>query len=346
MLGITILSTIFVIGLLVLVHELGHFIVAKAVGMKVHEFALGFGPKLISKRYGDTLYSLRSVPLGGFNKIAGMDPDEEQDEYSFGSKPIWARMLVIVAGPLMNFALPVILFVIIALSAGIDTPSDTPLIGTVLPNRPAAHAGLLAGDRLIAVNGVQIESWKQFVSIIQKSARKQLILSYQRDNQRHDLAITPDFDVNGNRGIIGVAPLITTYHPGPVEAVGISVKQVYFLLSNMVTTIGQMISGKAPADLAGPLGVAQMAGQVALLGFLPLLQFAAILSINLGLINLLPVPVLDGGHIVTLAVEGIRRKPLSAKKQQAIQFIGFALLMLLLLLATFKDLTRLFSKTF
>lgn len=341
MLSTTIIATIFVIGLLVFFHELGHFITAKLVGMKVHEFALGFGPKLISKQSGETLYSVRAIPLGGFNKIAGMDPDDEQDEFSFNAKPIWARMLVIVAGPIMNFLLPILLFLIVFLGSGIDTPSDQAIIGSILPNRPAAQVGLAAGDRILSVNDTQIDSWRQFVSVIQVSAGKQLVIAYERDNQRGNVTITPEFDPKANRGIIGVVPLIINYHPGPLEAASLAVQQVYAIGVSMLSGIGQMISGRAPADVAGPIGVAQMAGQVAQLGILPLLQFAAFLSINLGLINLLPVPVLDGGHIVTLAVEAIRGKPLSAQKMQYIQMIGFTLLMLLMLLATFKDLTRL-----
>jgi len=341
LLSTTIIATIFVIGLLVFFHELGHFITAKLVGMKVHEFALGFGPKLISKQSGETLYSVRAIPLGGFNKIAGMDPDDEQDEFSFNAKPIWARMLVIVAGPIMNFLLPILLFLIVFLGSGIDTPSDQAIIGSILPNRPAAQVGLAAGDRILSVNDTQIDSWRQFVSVIQVSAGKQLVIAYERDNQRGNVTITPEFDPKANRGIIGVVPLIINYHPGPLEAASLAVQQVYAIGVSMLSGIGQMISGRAPADVAGPIGVAQMAGQVAQLGILPLLQFAAFLSINLGLINLLPVPVLDGGHIVTLAVEAIRGKPLSAQKMQYIQMIGFTLLMLLMLLATFKDLTRL-----
>ncbi|MDR3563764.1 MAG: RIP metalloprotease RseP [Negativicutes bacterium] len=341
MLSTTIIATIFVIGLLVFVHELGHFITAKAVGMRVHEFALGFGPKLISKQHGETLYSLRIVPLGGFNKIAGMDPDEEQDEYSFNAKPIWARILVIVAGPVMNFVLPVLLFFLVFLASGIDSPSDEAIIGTVLADRPAAQAGLVVGDRILAVNGAKIETWRQFVSVIQVNAGNRLMIAYQRNDQTGNVAVTPEFDPKANRGIIGVVPQIVNYRPGPVEAVSLAGQQVYAIGTSMLVGIGQMITGRASADVAGPIGVAQMAGQVAQLGLLPLLQFAAFLSINLGLINLLPVPVLDGGHIVTLAVEAVRGKPLSPRKAQFFQMIGFTLLMLLLLLATFKDITRL-----
>jgi regulator of sigma E protease len=250
-------------------------------------------------------------------------------------------MFVIVAGSTMNFVLPVILFIAVFLAAGIDTPSDQPIIGKVFSDKPAAQAGLLQGDIVRTVDGQEISSWRQFVNAIQTNAGKSITINYERNGRADKTVVTPEFDPQGNRGIIGVVPVINNYHPGLFEAAGLAIKQTYVVASAMLSGLGQMITGKAPADVAGPIGVAQMAGQVAQLGVLPLLQFAAFLSINLGLINLLPVPVLDGGHVVTLAIEGIRGKPLNRNNLQFIQMIGFALLMLLLVVATFKDITRL-----
>lgn len=338
----TVIATIFVFGLLILVHELGHFITAKSVGMRVDEFAIGFGPKLISKRIGETVYSLRIIPLGGFNKIAGMDPDEEQDERSFSAKPIWARMLVIVAGSAMNLILPVILLFIVFVSAGIDTPSTQPIIGKIFPDKPAAIAGLQPGDKILSVDGKPIEVWGDFVSVIHSNAGTNLTITYSRGTEQNKtVMLTPEYDEKTNRGIIGVMPIIQKYQPGIIESIGLAVKQTLFVAQSMIIGIAEMITGKAAADVAGPIGVAQMAGEVAQLGIIPLLQFAAFLSINLGLINLLPVPVLDGGHVVTLAVEGLRGKPLNRNQMQFIQMIGFALLMLLFAVATFKDISRL-----
>ncbi|QDR80531.1 RIP metalloprotease RseP [Sporomusa termitida] len=338
----TLVATIFVFGLLILFHELGHFITAKSVGMRVDEFAIGFGPKLISRKIGETVYSIRIIPLGGFNKIAGMDPDEEQDERSFSAKPIWARMLVIVAGSAMNFVLPIILLFIVFVSAGVDTPSNQPLIGAIFPEKPAAMAGLQPGDRVTAVNGAPIDSWRQFVSVIQGSAGAKLTITYARGSETGKTAIlTPEYDEKGKRGIIGVTPHIDKYQPGLAESAGLAAKQTFVVAQAMLIGIGEMVTGKTAADVAGPIGVAQMAGEVAQLGVIPLLQFAAFLSINLGLINLLPVPVLDGGHVVTLAVEGVRGKPLNRNQMQFIQMIGFALLILLFVVATFKDISRL-----
>lgn len=337
----TTVATIFVFGLLVFVHELGHFITAKMTGMRVDEFAIGFGPKVVSYKYGETLYSWRIIPLGGFNKIAGMDPDEEQDERSFNAKSIPARMLVIVAGSTMNFVLPILLFMTIFLSSGIDTPSNSPVVGNVFPERPAAQAGLSLGDRILAVNEQEIVSWREFVNIVQVNAGNKLSLRYQHNGEVKTAVVIPEYDEKSNRGIIGVMPQIEKHHPGFSEAFGLAVKQTYAVANSMVVGIAQMITGKVAAEVAGPIGVAQMAGEVAQLGFIPLLQFAAFLSINLGLINLLPVPMLDGGHLVTLAVEGVRGKPLDKRHMQFIQMIGFALLMLLFLVATFKDISRL-----
>lgn len=338
----TVVATIFVFGLLIFVHELGHFITAKAVGMRVDEFAIGFGPKIFSWKQGETLYSLRIIPLGGFNKIAGMDPDEEQDERSFSAKPIWARMLVIVAGSAMNFVLPILLLAAVFLSIGIDTPSNQPIVGSIMPNKPAAYAGLASGDRILAVNKSEIASWRDFVEVIQGNAGKQLNVSYERNGTINAVMLTPEFDQKANRGIIGVMPQINNYRPSFIESFGLAAKQTYIVCASMVTGIVQMVTGQIPAEVAGPIGVAQMAGEVAQLGIIPLLQFAAFLSINLGLINLLPVPVLDGGHVVTLAIEGLRGKPLNRDKLQFVQMIGFALLILLMIVATFKDVSRLF----
>lgn len=335
------IATIFVFGLLILFHELGHFITAKLVGMRVDEFAIGFGPKLVSWKRGETLYSLRIIPLGGFNKIAGMDPEAEQDEQSFAAKPIWARMLVIVAGSTMNFVLPILLLAGVFFSAGIDTPSTEAVIGSILPDKPAARAGLVTGDRILAVNDSQIGEWRDFVEVVQGNAGNQLKISYERNGQISNISMVPEYDQKANRGIVGIMPQIHNYQPNLFESMGLAVKQTYLVAASMVVGIAQMITGQISADVAGPIGVVQMTGEVAQMGMIPLLQFAAFLSINLGLINLLPVPMLDGGHVVTLAIEGIRGKPLSSSKMQAIQMIGLVLLMMLMIMATFKDVARL-----
>lgn len=341
MLSTTLIATIFVFGLLVLFHEFGHFITAKMVGMRVDEFAIGFGPKLISFRRGETLYSLRIIPLGGFNKIAGMDPDEEQDERSYNAKPILARMLVILAGSFMNFVLPVLIFIIIFISSGITSPSNEPILGEVIAHKSAAQAGLIAGDRIIGIDEKSIDSWREFVEVVQTSGGKVLKVHFERDGQMRDTSMIPEYDEASKRALIGVVSSVDTYRPGILESVGLAFKNTGLIIVKMIEGLTQMFTGKASADLAGPIGVAQMAGEVAQMGFAPLLQFAAFLSINLGIINLLPVPALDGGHFVTLILEAFRGKPLGPKSLQYAQMIGFVLLMGLMLFATFKDIIRL-----
>ncbi len=337
----TILASVFVFGLVVLVHELGHFVTAKAVGMRVDEFAIGFGPKVIQFRKGETLYSWRAIPLGGFNKIAGMDPDEPQDERSFQQKSLAARMLVILAGSLMNLLLPVLLFSAVFISSGISTPTDQPIVGTVLPGRPAAVAGILTGDKIERIDGQAIASWNQFVNVIKVSSGKILLVEGVREGQAFQLQVIPEYDEKADKGIVGVMPQMDRYQPDVVESVGLAGKQTYMVTAEMSIGLWKMVTRQVSAEVAGPIGVAQMAGEVAQLGFLPLLQFAAFLSINLGIINLLPVPMLDGGHVLTLLVEGVRGRPLERQRQQFIQTIGFILLILLFLIATFKDVSRL-----
>ncbi|MBP2650253.1 MAG: rasP [Firmicutes bacterium] len=339
---ITVIATIFVIGLLVFFHEFGHFATAKATGMGVHEFAIGFGPKLISKKYGDTVYSLRIIPLGGFNKIAGMDPDEEQDDKSFNSKPIWARMVVIFAGSFMNFVLPVLLILLVISISGIDTPSDQAVIGTAIAGQPAANSGLMSGDRILEVNGTKIQTWTEMVKTIRTNDDAPLVINYERGGQYGTATIVPEYNQNTNYRVIGVVPIINNYQPGPIEAIGLAIKQTYLWAAAILEGLRDMFIGRAPAEVAGPIGVAKIVGEVAQMGILPLLKIAAFLSINIGLLNLLPVPALDGGHIVTLAVEAVRRKPLSPEKLQFVQMIGLALLVMLFIFATFKDVTRIF----
>lgn len=337
---LTIVSAIFVFGLLVLFHEFGHFITAKAVGMRVDEFAIGFGPKLVSRRYGETVYSLRIIPLGGFNKIAGMDPDEVKDERAYSAKPIWARMLVILAGSLMNFILPILLFFGVFMMSGINTPSSEPILGEVLSGKSAEKAGLMTGDHIIKIDGEEIDSWKKLVEVVQVNGGKILKVDFVRDGAPMSANLIPEYDDKAKRALVGVMSSFTTYQPGIGESLGMAVQNTGLIIYKMVEGLGQMVVGKAEADLAGPLGVAQMAGDVAQIGFGPLLQFAAALSINLGIINLLPIPALDGGHFVTLVIEGVRGKPLNEKYMQYAQMVGFMLLMGLMLFATMNDFSR------
>lgn len=337
----TLLAAIFVFGLLIFAHELGHFIFAKSTGMRVDEFAVGFGPKLVGRKHGETYYSLRLIPLGGFNKIAGMDPDDEEDERSFNRKPLWARGLTIFGGSFMNFMLPILIFVLIFAFSGINQPSAESVLGEVFAGHPADQAGLKNGDRVLAVDDKVVSTWKELVGIIYSNPGNKLMLSVERNGQQLSVAVTPELDPVSQRGLIGVAPHMEHLQPTLLQSIKYAVAQTVFIIKEMIGGLVSMFIGEAPADVAGPIGVAQMAGQFAQLGLIPLLQFAAFVSINLGLINLLPLPALDGGHIVLLALEGIRRKPISTRTLYTIQTIGFALILALVVMSTYKDLIRL-----
>lgn len=341
---ITIIAAVFVFGILVLFHEFGHFITAKMVGMRVDEFAIGFGPKLLSVKRGETVYSLRAIPLGGFNKIAGMDPEEEKDERSYSSKPIWARMLVILAGSFMNFVLPVMLFFGIFVFSGVSTPSPEPVLGEIMTDKAADKAGMQQGDRIVKVDGQEIKSWEAFVLSVKDSGGKILRVELSRGGEPLTVNLIPEYDAKAKRALIGVISSVETYRPGMGESLQMAVQNTGMILFKMVEGFWEMFSGKTEADLAGPLGVAQMAGDVAQLGIVPLLHFAAALSINLGVINLFPIPALDGGHFVTLCIEALRGKPLDEKHTQYAQMIGFMLLMGLMLFATMKDFSRFFGQ--
>lgn len=337
---LTILAAIFVFGVLVTVHEFGHFITAKLTGMRVDEFAIGFGPKLYQQKDGDTLYSLRAIPLGGYNKIAGMDPDEPVTENSFNSKPIPARMLVILAGALMNFILPVILFSGIFMVEGRMQLVNEPVLGVVVDEMAAARAGLKAGDRIVTINNKPMQSWTEVVTTLRGAGTSEVTLTAERNGAVQTYKMTPVYDKDAGRALIGISPKFTK------ESLGFfgSIKEGFIYTKNiimsMINGLYKIVSGNAPADVSGPIGVAQMAGQVAEKGLLPLMNFVAFLSINLGVINLLPLPALDGGHFVLLVLEALRGKPLGSKAMTNIQMIGVAMILALTVFSTFKDITR------
>ena len=340
---LTIIAAVFVFGMLVLFHELGHFITAKLTGMRVDEFAIGFGPKLMSVKYGETLYSIRVFPLGGYNNIAGMDPsDTEAGERAYSAKPIWKRMIVILAGSIMNFILPIILFFGIYMISGIHTPSPEPVLGDVIAGKPAAEAGLKTGDRIIRIDGQEIDSWKSFVEVVRNGEGKVYKVEFKRGTEDKTTSLIPAYDNSAKRAMVGVLGSVTTEKPGLVKSARLAVQNTGLVMYQMINGLVQIFTGKTAADLAGPLGVAQMAGEMAQIGFVPLLNFAALLSLNLGIINLFPIPALDGGHFVTLLIEAVRGKPMGAKAVQYAQIVGFVLLMTLMVFATSQDIARVF----
>lgn len=341
--GLTILAAIFVFGLLVLFHEFGHFIMAKLTGMRVDEFAIGFGPKIVSKKYGETEYSLRAIPLGGFTDIAGMDPDDnEAGERGYSAKSFWKKFLVIVAGSTMNFILPIFIFFGIFFFIGVQIPSNEPIIGDVMPDKPAHMAGLMKGDLITSIDGKEIKTWDDFSTTIGESQGKVYSVTFIRGDKELKTTLIPVYDAQINKSIVGVIASLNTEEVGFFTSIWLALKKTVFILYQMLVAVFSMLLGATSAEIAGPLGVAQLAGEAAKIGFATLLNFAAILSLNLGLINLFPVPALDGGHLATLIIERLRGKPLSKKALYNAQKVGFALLVVLMLFATKNDIVRIF----
>lgn len=336
----TLLAALFVFGVLVTVHEFGHFITAKMTGMRVDEFAIGFGPNIFQKKYGETLYSLRIIPLGGYNKIAGMEPDEPADEGAFKSKPIPSRMLVILAGVLMNFILPVLLFTGIFAVNGLDVPADRPVLGTVMPGKAAVEAGLQPGDKIIAVGGKHVATWNEMVDEISTYGENELTLTAERSGVIKDYTLKPVFDKDYGKPLVGISPQLEHKKFGIFESIKMGFKYTEYITVLMLDGLYKIVTGAAPAEVTGPIGIAKIAGQAAENGFMPLLNLVAILSINLGIINLLPLPALDGGHFVLLILEALRGKPLGEKAATMIQSIGIGLILTLTVWAVFSDISR------
>ena len=343
---LTLAAAIFVFGLLVLFHELGHFITAKLTGMRVDEFAIGFGPKIFKFRRGETVYSLRAIPLGGFNDIAGMDPSDNQaGERGYCEKPVISRMIVILAGSIMNFILPIIIFFGVYCFEGVAIPSVEPILGAVIENMPAQLAGLQMGDKVLSVNGETVTTWKEFTEKIRLDENKNPVtIQYERNSQVGEVEVTPTVEKSTGRVLIGVQNHVVYEQQGILTSFTMAVGNTKDILTMMLNALIDLFKAPSGASVTGPIGIAQMAGQVATMGFVPLLNFAALLSLNLGIINLLPVPALDGGHFVGLVIEAVRGKPLSPKALMYTQRVGVALLLILTVVVTAKDVINVFFK--
>lgn len=336
----TILAAIVLFGVLITVHELGHFLAAKGTGMLVTEFSIGFGPKLFQKKVGETLYSLRLCPLGGYNRIAGMEPGEAVTPRGFNGRPLWARMLVILAGPFMNFLLPFLLFFGIFAVSGLTLPVNKPVVGSLMEGYPGAAAGLQAGDRLVSINGRKLEKWNDINSLVQENGPKPGKVVIRRNGREMTLTLQPRFDGESKRFLIGVRPPLEHRQLSLWESLKTAGLAVGKTTVAMVDGLRKMITGKVRADIAGPIGVAHMAGDVAAQGAVPYLEFMAFLSLNLAVLNLVPIPALDGGQFLVLVVEGLLGHALAPKAKEIIQMIGVACIVALTIFATMHDLLQ------
>ena len=339
----SIVLALIIIAILILFHELGHFIAARRIGIPVHEFSLGFGYKLLSTKKGETEYSLRLIPLGGFVRMAGEEPGDMENPDGFNARTPFEKMRVAFAGPFMNFVLAILIFIYTFAVIGVAQPVNEAIIGEVVKDKPAYQAGLKSGDKIVAINDKSVASWNEFVATIQKSpAGKPLQLTISRDQETKVLSMTPVLNESTGKPIVGVYSKVTFERQGIVTAIKLGFVQTYQMTVLMITSLGMLFTGGASAsDLAGPVGITTMVGEAARGGFVYLLSFTAFLSINLGILNLLPIPALDGSRIVFALVEAIRRKPMDPEKEGYIHWLGFLFLMLIMLFATYNDIVRL-----
>lgn len=337
---VNILAPIFVFAVIVLIHEGGHFITAKLTGMRVDEFAVGFGPKLGGLKKGETLYSLRAIPLGGFNRIAGMDSsDKTDDPRAFVNRPVWARLLVIAAGSISNVLLAFFIFVGAFIYAGYQTFPNLPVVGSVLAGTSAEKQGIAAGDKILSVAGKEVNTWTDIGKITKDLDTRIVPVKVSHEGEEKTLTIMMT-DGEGGRPIIGISPYLEHHQVGVGEAFLMGGERCVFLLKMMVTGLADMITGHE-ADVAGPIGVARMSAQVADTGFLSLLLFIALLSLNLGFLNLLPIPLLDGGVLILTLIEGVRGRELPEKALYYIQTVGVTILLGLFLFAMCNDINGL-----
>lgn len=336
----TFIAAVILFGVLITIHELGHFLAAKGTGMLVTEFSVGFGPKLWQHQYGETMYSLRLIPMGGYNRIAGMEPGDLSTERGFNSRPLWARMLVILAGPVMNLLLPIVIFFGVFLFHGVDTMVDQPIIGKLMSGYPAETAGMKPGDHIISINGTPTVKWGDISRLIEENGPVPSYIMVERDGMDKRLIIKPEYQQHSKRYLIGVTPMIVHKTLGVGDSLINAFQSVGRVATAMVKSLKLIFLEKASADLSGPLGVAHMAGNVAAQGAVPYLSFMAFLSINLAILNLLPVPALDGGQFLVLVIEGIIGHPLPTKAKEVIQALGVICIILITVAATFHDLMR------
>jgi len=348
---ITILSTLFVLGILVFVHELGHFLVAKKSGIRVERFSLGFPPKMIGKKIGETEYMISWIPLGGYVKLAGENPDEISGQpWEFHSKPVLTRALVILAGPLMNFFLAILFFWGIFFLAGQQKiQDDQTVIGFVSQGSPAQLAGIKENDQILAINGIPVKNFKEMSDLIHKQPEKKISVKWKRGGQVFEKEILTKkdkvIDETGTPkeiGKIGVGPVAIRIKLNIFQALIAGIGITFTFCAEILKFLYGLITGTLSIKLiGGPIFIAQIAGETARQGILSLMSFTALLSVNLALLNLLPIPALDGGHLLFLLIEKLRGKPLSLKQRSIIQQIGMAFLLLLIILVTYNDIFRL-----
>lgn len=325
--------------LMILVHELGHLIVAKRAGITVHAFAIGFGPRLVAVTRGETTYSLNVLPVGGYVNMAGEDTDAPglPPERTFRGKPVGARLGVVLAGPAMNFLLAIPLFAIVAATYGVAVGVST-TVGTLVPGYPAAEAGLKPGDVIVAIDGRPMTDGQQMIALIHRSADRTLSMLVQRGQTRFILHIPTKFDPRQRVWVTGFSPAPIHGRLAPLQAVGWGFATTGRTVTAYLNAVaGLARSGRLLNELGGPVTAVSVLGQAAHAGGEIFLNYTALFSILIGLFNLMPVPALDGGRAAFLIVEAVRRRPVDPRREGYIHLVGLALLLCLILALTVRD---------
>jgi regulator of sigma E protease len=354
---VTGLAFLVALGVLVFVHELGHFAVAKRLGVKVLRFSIGFGPILFARRRGETEYAISAMPLGGYVKMLGEEDSEEelaevelQPERAFSTQPLPRRSAIVFAGPAMNFLFAFLAYLALFVAVGAEHPSDQPRVGGVSQGSPAERGGLQAGDRVLEVDGTQVATWEQLAQTVRQSDGHTLHLVVDREGQRLPLEVTPELKPAPNlygeetkeAYLIGIAASQEWERVGPLEAVPLAAKQTVSASFVVVQGLALMVQGRVPLkELGGPIAIASAAGQQARAGARYFVSLLAFLSINLGILNLLPIPALDGGHLALFGIEAVLGRPLRRRHREIAQQVGILLLLSLMVFVFYNDINRL-----
>ncbi len=361
----TFLLAILLLGVLIFVHELGHFLAAKLMDVRVEKFSIGFGPVLLAKTIGETEYSLAAIPFGGFVKMMGENPEEEEKEEdqeerkpftpeelerSFAHKPVRQRFLIVVMGPVFNIAFAMFLYWAIFLAG---FPTLTAEIGKVGDDTPAQIAGLINGDTIVSIDGRLVADWFAMTDVIKKNPGREMVFVIRRGQSEFEKTIAPApviskniFGEDEEIGRLGVASAGSTVNVryGPISALGKSLDRSWMITSLTFTALKKLIQRAIPADtMGGPVMIMQIAQKRASEGVMPFFDMMALISISLGIFNLFPIPVLDGGVILFMGIEAVRRKPLSEKVQLTAQKVGLALLLTLMVFVTYNDIVRIIT---
>lgn len=337
---LTAVYTIIVFCLIIAIHEFGHFITAKLTGMTVHEFAIGMGPKIFGFTKGGTDYKFCLLPIGGYVKLEGED-DESDDPNAFGNKKPWQRFLVLVAGAVMNFVLGFVLFVILC---SFSNGFATNVVNTVVEQSAFDDAKIKSGDVIVRMEGANfktsVHDYYDIYYFSYKNGNSEATITFKRDGEKFVKKISPKYMETEQRAIFGFSTKIQK--PTPVSVVCAAYRQSVFVVKVVVSSFADMLTGNVHmSDMSGPVGIVNEIGTAAKNGVRDVIYLAGLISLNLGVVNLLPLPALDGGRIVFVIIEKLRRKPIDKNKEGFVHFIGFALLILLMIFITYADIMKL-----